>query len=228
MDQPHRWMHPLHGLRPDPELTPSEAALLVIDMQYLDAHPDYGMVAALNARGQQDVYDYYTARLRTIVPNIQRLQAAFRGARMEVLYAVIEALTQDGRDRGAGHKRSGLFARPGSKEGQVLEELAPGPDEMVFKKTCGSVFTGTNIDFVLRNLGIRTLVLCGVVTSGCVEVAARDANDLGYDVVVVEDATATWTQDLQDAATYILGVYANVTTTDRLVARFGAARAAAR
>jgi len=223
-----QWVHPLHGRRPEPTFTPSETSLLIVDMQYLDAHADYGMVADLKASGKRDVYEYYTGRLRTIVPNIQRLQVACRQAGIEIMYAVIEALTQDGRDRGLGHKRSGLLARPGSKEAQVLSELAPMGDEMVFRKTCGSAFTGTNLDYVLRNLGVKTLIVCGVVTSGCVEVAVRDANDLGYNVVAVEDATATWTQGLQDAAIYIMGVYAHLTTTDRVLQQLGVPRASVR
>jgi len=228
MTQQPQWVHPLHGRRPEPTFVPSETVLLIIDMQYLDAHADWGMVADLKARGQQDVYNYYTGRLNAIVPNIQRLQGACRRAGIEVMYAVIEAMTEDGRDRGLGHKRSGLLARPGSKEAQILSELAPAGDEMVFRKTCGSVFTGTNLNYVLRNLGVKTLIVCGVVTSGCVEIAVRDANDLGYDVVAVEDATATWTQALQEAAIYIMGVYAHLTTTDRVLERLGVSRASVR
>lgn len=218
-----RATHPLHGLLPDPAFGETRPALLVIDMQYLDAHPQYGLVARLKAQGRNDAYKYYVERLGIIVPNIQRLLDAFRRGRLEVIYTVIESLTRDGRDRSLEHKRLGLLAPPGSKEAQVLEEIAPADDEIVLKKTCGSVFNSTPLHYILGNLGIRTLVVCGVVTSGCVESAVRDASNLSYEVVVVEDACAVYSPEIHDAAIYIMGVYAKIYTTDELLRRLNAA-----
>ena len=61
-------------------------------------------------------------------------------------------------------------------------------------KTSSNVFVSTNIDYVLRNLGTRYLVISGVVTDQCVEGAVRDACDLGYLVTLITDACATDTQ----------------------------------
>jgi len=216
-----------HGGLPDPAFEPSHTALLVVDVQYLDAHPDYGTVAQLRKRGLTDAYTYYVDRLKIIIPNMQRLLAVARKVGIEVIYVVIESLTSDGRDRSLEHKRLGLFAPPGSKEAQVLEEVAPESDEIVVRKTCGSVFNGTNLHYVLRNLDIRTLVVCGVVTSGCVESAVRDASNLSYEVAVAEDACATWSQEMHDAAIYTMKeVYTKVYVTDELVERIRAAAVA--
>jgi nicotinamidase-related amidase len=84
------------------------------------------------------------------------------------------------------------------------------------------VFNGTNLNYVLNNLGIRTLVIAGVVTSGCVELAVRDASDLGFAVVVVEDATATWSAEMQAGSMRAMReIYAKVELTDEVVPRVG-------
>ncbi|MBI4276926.1 MAG: cysteine hydrolase [Armatimonadetes bacterium] len=213
-----------YGRLPDPAFSREHTALLVVDMQYLDADPDHGLVARMKQQGFDEAYAYYCDRLKIIVPNIQRLLAAFRGRKIEVIYTVIESLTRDGRERSLEHTRLNIFAAPGSKEAQVLEEIAPAEDEIILKKTCGSVFNSTILHYVLHNLGIRTLVICGVVTGGCVESAVRDASNLSYQVAVVEDACATWTQAMHDAAIFAMnGVYARVYSTDELLRRLEAA-----
>ena len=73
-------------------------------------------------------------------------------------------------------------------------------DEIVINKTASGVFSSTNIHYVLKNIGIQSLYVCGVYTNECVETTVRDACDLGYLVTMVEDACTTVTQELQDAS----------------------------
>ena len=120
----------------------------------------------------------------TALPNMQRLQAACRHAGIEVMYTVIEALTRDGRDLSLDYKISGLFVPRGSWDAKVLDAIAPAEDEIVLPKTSSSVFISTNIDYVLRNLGVRSLMIAGVLTDQCIDSAVRDACDLGYLVTV--------------------------------------------
>jgi len=81
-----------------------------------------------------------------------------------------------------------------------VDALAPRGDEIQLAKTSASVFMSTNIDYVLTNLGVFKLVLCGMVSNQCVESSARDAAGLGYEVVMVSDATAAHTPEDQRAA----------------------------
>ena len=89
-------------------------------------------------------------------------------------------MTRDGRDRSLDYKISGIDVPRGSQDAQVLDEIAPADDEMIFRKTSSNVFVSTNIDYVLRNLGVRSLIVAGIMTDQCVESAVRDACDLGY------------------------------------------------
>ena len=75
----------------------------------------------------------------------------------------------------------------------MIDEIAPGEDEIVLPKSSSSVFVSTHIDYILRNLGVRQVVLVGLLTDQCVESAIRDACDLGYLVTQVTDACLTYT-----------------------------------
>ena len=208
-----------HGVLPDPEFRVGDTALLVIDLQYGDAHPDHGLLRRMRDRGDEEIAAYYVDRLETLViPNVRRLQDACRAAGIEVIHTRIESLTADGRDRSLEHKRLNIHHPPGSIDAQFREEVAPMGDEIVLTKTCGGVFNGTNIEYVLRNLGISELIVAGVITSGCVEVAVRDAADRGFSVTLAEDACASWSVEMEHAAIRAMSeIYAKVMTTDEII-----------
>lgn len=205
---------------PEPVLQPGTAALLVVDMQYLDAHVDSDMCRKISKAGFNETVAAYRDRLDVIVPNIRRLQDAFRQAGMEVIHTRIQSMAVDGRDRGPSHKKLGHAAPPGAQEAKILRELAPVGDELVFNKTAGSVFSSTNIEYVLRNLGVSTLIVAGVVTTGCVHTAVTDAADRGFDVVLVEDGCGALVPEMHWASIRILrDVYAKILSTEEVIER---------
>jgi nicotinamidase-related amidase len=192
-------------------------ALLVIDMQYLDAARGYGVFAEVGKSGvNPESEDYYFHMLETtVIPNIQKLQKLFRSRKLEVIHTRIQALTRDGRDRSAGHKRLGLLAAPGSKEADFLEEIKPINDEIIINKTASGVFTSTNLEYVLKNIGIDTLFVCGVYTNECVSTTVRDASDLGFYVNLISDACTTVTEEFHEFTIRILkDRYARVLSTE--------------
>ncbi|HEU0114381.1 MAG TPA: isochorismatase family cysteine hydrolase, partial [Thermomicrobiales bacterium] len=193
-----------------------------------DAHPDYGVLRRMRERGDQDVAAYYLDRLeRLVLPNVRRVQDACRAAGIEVIHTKIESLTDDGRDRSLEHKRLHIHHPPGSIEARFREEVAPQGDEIVLTKTCGGVFNGTNIEYVLRNLGVSNLIVVGVITSGCVEVAVRDASDRGFAVTMIDDCCSSWSEEMENAAIRAMNeIYAKVLTTDDVLRRLPVANAA--
>jgi len=195
-------------------------ALVIVDMQYGDAHREWGLLSWKRADGEIEVVERYACRLDDlVVPNIQRLQRAFRTNRGEVIFVRIESLTQDGRERSPGHKQRGIHFPPGSKEGEILAEIAPVNDEIVLSKTCGSAFQGTVLEYILRNLQITHVVVVGVVTGSCVQATTCDAVARGFTTLVVDDATATWNDDLQGAAIATMtGAGATALSTDEVLA----------
>lgn len=180
----------------DIPLQPDRAALLFIDVQNFCLHPDGTEVAEASAQERDEKYLPFIARFRAeVLPNMRALRDAARGAGLEVIYTTIESLTLDGRDRSLDYKITGFNVPRGSFDAQPIEELAPAEDEIRIPKNSSSVFVSTNIDYVLRNLGVAQLVISGVVTDQCVELAIRDACDLGYLVTQATDACATYTTE---------------------------------
>jgi ureidoacrylate peracid hydrolase len=169
-------------------IDPAHAALLIVDVQNYCAHPDGAASRKLDP--QQRRYLFGSLR-ETVLPNLQLLQSACRRAHIEIVYATVENMTRDGRDRSLDYKISGIEVPRGSWDARVVDEIAPAEDEMIFRKTSSSVFISTNIDYVLRNLEVRSLIVAGMMTDQCVESAVRDACDLGYLVTLVTDACTT-------------------------------------
>ena len=199
-------------------IDPAHAALLFVDVQNYNARPDGGDYAALTEAERDARYGYFFRVMReTALPNMQRLQAACRHARIEVMYTVIEALTRDGRDLSLDYKISGLFVPRGSWDAKVLDAIAPADDEIVLPKTSSSVFISTNIDYVLRNLGVRSLIIAGVLTDQCIDSAVRDACDLGYLVTVPTDACATLSAERHEWSLRNNRGYCRQVTTEELV-----------
>ena len=200
-------------------IDPAHAALLIIDVQNYCAHPDGAASRKLDPQQRR----YLFGSLRdTVLPNLQRLQSASRRAHIEIVYAAVENMTRDGRDRSLDYKISGIDVPRGSWDAQVLDEIAPAEDEMIFRKTSSSVFISTNIDYVLRNLEVRSLIIAGMMTDQCVESAVRDACDLGYLVTLVTDACTTDSAERHEQSLIGIRGYCRRRTTDELLAEIAA------
>ena len=198
---------------------PDKTALLLIDLQKGEFNPRKCAAEPGDA--------YLWERIsQTVIPNGQRLLAACREAGVEIVYTTIESLTLDGRDRGLDYKVSGIFVAKGSVEAEVIDELAPLENEIHIPKTSSSVFNSTNVEFVLRNLGVEYILTMGIVTDQCVETAIRDGADRGLLMTLIDDACATHTQERHDASLKALKGYCRVRTTDEVIAELASRGAA--
>lgn len=207
------------GLSRDVPLIPKQSALLFIDVQNYCAHREGSEFKELATGEIEEGIDWYFSMLeRTVIPNMQQLQQACRDADIEVLYTTIESLTKDGRDRSLDYKITGFNVPKGSWDGRVIDQIAPDDDEIWLPKTSSSVFVSTHIDYILRNLGIKQLVISGMLTDQCVESAIRDACDLGYLVTQVTDACTTYSQERHDNSIRTIKGYCRQVTTESLLA----------
>ena len=202
----------------DVQYRAGETAVLFVDMQKMFCIPGHDP-----AHPEMDASHYYFKRLSTtVVPNQQRILAAARSAGGQVLHTIIEALTEDCRDASLDHKLSDLLVPKGHPLAPPVDELKPERNEIVIPKTSSGVFNSTNIDYVLKNLGIKFLIVAGVVTDQCVDMAVRDAADRGYMVSLPEDACATYSQERHENALRAFGGYCWVNDTATVVGRIKA------
>jgi ureidoacrylate peracid hydrolase len=200
-------------------IVPAQAALLFIDVQNFAAKRNGSEFKEMTPEEVERKCGWYFHQLETkAIPNMQRLQQAARKAKVEVMYTTIESLTLDGRDRSLDYKITGFHVPKGSWDGKVIDEIAPQGDEIWLPKTSSSVFVSTHIDYILRQLGVKQLILSGIVTDQCVESAIRDACDLGYLVTQVTDACATYTQERHDFSLRAIKGYCRQRTTDQVIA----------
>jgi ureidoacrylate peracid hydrolase len=203
---------------------PAATTLLFIDVQnYCATREGSEFAHHTPAVFQEKLGFFFDEMERRVVPNMQRLQAGCRKAGIEVMYTVIQNLTKDGRDRSLDYKITGFSVPPGSRDAQVIDAIKPADDEMVLPKTSSNVFVSTNIDYVLRNLGTRYLVISGIVTDQCIDGAVRSACDLGYLVTLVTDACTTYTQERHDFTLRAIKGYCRQRTTDEFLKEIGSA-----
>lgn len=178
--------------REDFKLHMRGVALLVIDIQ-----------DELSKNNENsDEYKHSTSIPRMLA-NTKKLISAVRASRNdgrggEVVFTYLEAQTNNSRDVSIDYKLSGSLSTlpTPSNRAKFIEGITPiAGEDICLPKTSCSVFQSTNLDYILRNLSIEQLVVCGQLTDQCVESAVRDAADLGYLVTVVEDACAANSED---------------------------------
>ncbi len=192
-------------------LAPAHCALLVVDMQN-DLISEKGAYA----RGGDD-----TTAVRAVVPTVAALVETARSIDVPVIYTQNTTLP-DGRSDSPAWIYFKNYSRPslageytvaGTWGHQIIDELAPRHGEVVVTKHRSDAFVGTDLDLVLRAAGVATVVTTGIVTNGCVESTVRHAAFLDYYSVLVEDACASNSENLQHAAMSLLRGRHDVVTT---------------
>jgi len=182
-----------------PDLTRTRCAMVVIDLQILDAALDGEHAQRARELGRWDELEgYFTRVAEVVVPNVVRLGRALRERALPVIYLRCRSLHPDAADNGLRFREFGIAVGRDDPQAALLPDLEVAGGDFVLDKTTASPFWSTHLDRLLRQLQIECLLMTGVVTSGCVESAVRDASDLDYRVVLVEDACADREPELHD------------------------------
>lgn len=133
-----------------------------------------------------------------VIPKIQVVLAEFRKRSLPIIH-VLRVHRPDGSDVEIIRQerfRNQPFAVAGTHGAAVIDALAPRPEEYILTKTRMSAFIGTELDLMLRTLGVTTLVVCGIQTPNCIRTTVFDAIAYNYPVVLVDDATGAATEEV--------------------------------
>lgn len=190
---------PIHAAR---------TALLIIDVQNW----------VMDEKNRQPRPEFYEDARGIAIPNIQRLVQSCRAKGIEVIYTVMENYTRDGRDRSLDYKLSNFFIAKGSWDAQVIDDVKPGADEMIIPKTSSSLFNSTNFEYLLRNIGIDTVMVTGFLTDQCCDHTIRDGADRGFHMICIKDGCATDTRARHVAALNAFKGYCRMETADSMIA----------
>jgi nicotinamidase-related amidase len=208
------------------EIDPARTCLVVVDLMYATGHPETGLGRFLSSQGRLHEAEYrYTRIAEKVVPNTKRLLDFFREHDLRRIFLTYGSEVSDYSDLTDQMRAlcEGTNNRVGEREHEIIDELAPWPNERVFNKITPSAFTSTPIEIVLRAYGVDTLLFTGVSTNMCVEHTLRDAASYGYYCFLVEDACGADSPEMHDAAVTVLQrLYGAVTSTDDAIAHIEA------
>jgi biuret amidohydrolase len=184
------------------ELTPSRCALVVIDMQR-----DF-----LEPGGFGETLGNDVSQLRRTISPIQTLLKAWRAAGLLAIHtreghrADLADLPPAKKARGRGKVAIGdigpmgrILVR-GEPGHEIIKELAPAPAEPIVDKPGKGAFFATDLHAILQNRDVKQLVVTGVTTEVCVHTTVREANDRGYECLVLEDCTGSYFPEFHSAA----------------------------
>jgi len=190
-------------------VNPKHTALLLIDLQN-----DFIIPGGYIDKSGQDL-----SMVRQILQPVKRVLQAARKYSVLVVHVQMTVYTGSLADspvslrwrlRGPSHKGNGSTETlpraciDGTLGWQIVDELAPLPNEVVVKKHRGSAFIGTNLDMILRSNAIKSVVIVGLVTHGCVLATAIDTPLFDYYPILLRDCVAGYEAELHDATLLIM------------------------
>jgi biuret amidohydrolase len=186
------------------------SALLIVDAQRYFARPEYPFGQTFERLVPGSTSGYFERVRATVLPNIKRLQDAFRSSGRPVVFCVAGSYTDDGSDmpgwlRGFDQLSRAIVGersipKIGDPSWEIDDDISPEPGEIVLNKTSSGPLATTKLDQILRNMGISSLVVCGLTTAVCVSQTARETADRGFNVIIAEDASTEMSKDLHRAA----------------------------
>jgi nicotinamidase-related amidase len=216
---------------PDFEIAPGKTALVLIDIQKIASPEPFVKAAIKKGLPEKDVKEAvadYERRFWKAVDNAAKILKSCREKGIDVVHVHLEAPTKNPLHTAKVNRKIGLIVPPASDECLSLDQVKPLPDELIVNKTNGGAFSGTNLDFILRNMDIQSLILVGFLTDECVAATAYQGADIGYDVLLVRDATATHRNEAHEALIWSLDdMCLKVYTTDEVLKKLSKIKSAA-
>jgi biuret amidohydrolase len=194
----------IQGLMGDIDST--KTALIIVDMQKYQIKKEHAAYKSLE-KVAPGVLDYFVNEVeRRVIPNLQKLVKFCHEKEIPVIYTKYSSFMLDGSDFSKSVKKinqtsKSLVGEIGfpyilDPSSDIIDELKPEYGDLVLQKNTSGTFISTRLDSFLRNMGIETVLVSGILTNFCVHSTAREAVDYGFQTVIVDDCCAAWSEEL--------------------------------
>lgn len=206
----------------------SKTALVILDMQryFTESHHAFAQVAASFVEGGTE--GYFSHVEQDVIPNIRSLLSIFRQSAWPVLYTEFGSYLADGADMPSWARRLNDYSRmefgapmfPPFEEinSRIDDRIKPQYNEPILRKTTTGAVASSSLELYLRARGITHIIITGVVTAFCVSQTARELADRDFDVAIVSNACASFTEEGHSAAlTAFSGSYGWVLSTEQII-----------
>ena len=208
-------------------LDPLKSALIVVDVQRWFTQPEHPLWQVSEKLVSGVSAGYFKRVQSGVLGNIQYLQRVFRSFGLPVIFTTVGSNLPDGRDLptwmrdfdALSLKMVGERIVPpvNHPSWQIDDAVAPVAGDLVLNKTSSGVLASTALDQTLHNLGVNSLVVCGLTTAMCVTQTAREASDRGFQVVIADDACTELSEELHEAALMAFSwIFGRVRSTEEI------------
>jgi len=210
------------------EIVPKSTALIVVDMQKYQVEKDYIAYKSMN-NIVPGFLEYFVKEVeQKVTPNLQKLLEFCHEVGITVIYTKYSSFMPDGSDfsnnvkflNNIAKNLLGEVAFPyiNHPSSDIIDDLKPDDRDFVIQKNTSGTFISTRLDSFLRNMGIETVLVSGVVTNFCVHSTAREASDYGFQVVIVDDCCAAWSPNIHESTLKSFGlIYGFVLPYQKLI-----------
>lgn len=204
---------------------PARTALVVIDLQYATASWEAGLGRRSVDNGTAELVRWRFDRIdKVVIPNLKRLIAEIRARNLKVIYVTSGSTVPDYSDVAWHFRRTAILTnnRIGTREHEIRDEVRPESGDIVINKSSVSAIHSSNLDSVLRTIGVEYLLFSGVSTNTCVDTTARDAVERGFRTILVADCcSAAKPEYHQGALINFQRIFGRVENTQEIIDELG-------
>jgi len=211
-----------------PEVLTEHVALVVVDMQRYFVRPDHAFTQTWEAIHPGCSSDYFDRMRKTVLPNCTRLIKHFRTRNAPIVFTAFGSLREDGLDLPLWARDDNRLARKtvgqpmypsiSDASAEVDDALGRKATDLILPKTTCGACASSNLDAILKRLGVRTVVVCGVATDVCVIGTARELADRDFHVIVAEDGCYCYAFERHHAAlSNFAMIFGQVRSSDYIV-----------
>ena len=210
------------------DIVPTKTVLIIVDMQKYQVKKEYAACKSLE-KVAPGVMDYFVNEVeQKVVPNLQKLLKFCHEAGIPVIYTKYSSFMPDGSDFSRNVKTlnqttKNLVGEIGfpyilDPNSDIIDELKPIYGDLILQKNTSGAFISTRLDSFLRNMGVETVLVSGVVTNFCVHSTAREAVDYGFQTIIVEDCCAAWSEEIHSSILKSFGlIYGYILPYEKII-----------